>query len=151
MTRDARELGKAVILLVIAAHVGMALAVADDMVLCVAEDGRVSIEEAEAGRCVNTHEVSCSTDAEPARDDCRSSSDACCGICLDIPISFSSPRALQVPMPNDAGEGPAVALDLSGSFDTLAQDSPGARIETPEVDPVARSALEDLRTVVLII
>jgi len=125
-------------------------ALADEIVLCVAEDGRISVEEAREGRCVNSHDTPCSDPSAAGEAGCPSMGD-CCGSCLDLPISVSSPHAEHVPAAAGLSDDTAAPAGLCESVDMLTHDSPAQYADSPGVNPVARSALKILRSTVIII
>lgn len=141
--------GKIACVALIAMYVLPGLAISDDLVLCMAEDGRMSVEEAKGGRCVSAHDAPCG-DADEGAAGCPASPRECCGSCLDIPISLSSPHAIKVPAAVEAGPGPTVVLAACGAFYMVMPDLPCTSARRPDVNPVARSALSLIRTVVII-
>ena len=143
--------GKIAALVALAIYLVPGFALADEMVLCVAEDGRISLEEAREGRCVNSHDTPCSESSGQEESTCPSSPRDCCGTCLDLPISISSPHDQQVPVAAGISNGTAAPAGLSEPVDTLTHDSPAQYADSPGVNPVARSALKILRSTVIII
>lgn len=150
MRRLIRRQGKIAAVLLVAAYLSPGFALADEMVLCVAEDGRISVEEARGGRCVNSHDTPCGEASGAEEGSCPSSGD-CCGSCLDLPIPVFSPHAKQVPAAKVLSHDPTALVGPCDSVDTLNDDSPVLHAGSPGVDPVARSALRILRSVVIII
>ncbi len=124
-------------------------AVADEVVLCVSADGRVSVEEAMGGRCLTSHDTACSEPTGREEGSCPAQPD-CCGSCLDLPVSVSSTHDQQVPAAGGLSHD-APPAGPCGPVHTVTDDFPASYAGSPGVNPVARSALKILRTAVLII
>jgi len=143
--------GKIAALVALAIYLIAGFALADEMVLCVAEDGRVSLEEAREGRCVNSHDTPCGESSGQEESACPSSPDDCCGTCLDFPISVSSPHDQQVPAAAGVSHDAGAQAGLMEPVDILTHDSPVLCADSPGVNPIARSTLKILRSTVIII
>lgn len=138
-------------LVMMAFHLVAGFVYTDDMVLCVAENGRISIEEAEEGKCTTSHDDACAETRDGAPAACRWSRGGCCGSCLDIPISLSSSDSHQVPASGELSSGRVPSASPCQTVLILTDSSTVGRPDAPDVTPVARSALTMLRTAVIII
>lgn len=143
--------GRVAALVALALYLLPGFALADEMVLCVAEDGSVSFEEAREGRCVNSHDEPCGEASGRDDEECPSSPDDCCGSCLDLPVSIGSRHDHKVPAaggPTDFGSSPECLPVAAGA---PADESPVTAADSPGIIPVARSALKILRSTVIIV
>jgi hypothetical protein len=138
-------------LALVAVYLLPGLALADDLVLCVSEDGRVSVEEARKGRCSSSHDAPHQGGRHEGEDSCLSSQKHCCGSCLDIPMTSSSSQAQQVPDDKGDSRGPNAAACACDRIDTQIDSSLTVSADSPGVLAVARSTLRILRSVVIVI
>jgi hypothetical protein len=152
VTRLADRMSKAAALTLIAVYMMSGFALADDTVICVAENGRVSLlAEAHAGRCVDSHRVSHSSEPGEAEDTCLSARHACRGSCVDIPVSSSTSQAQQVPEGQHSSQSPVASPCICDSFDGDVDGSHASGAAPCGAATVARSALMILRSVVIVI
>lgn len=151
MKRLTDRIGKLAALGVIAVYLIPGFALADELVLCVAEDGRISFEEAHKGRCVSSHDASHEHGPGEEEETSLTSRRDCCGSCFDIPISSPTASAQQVPDGRDSSKNPVAQVSICDPVDSDLSSPPASRAESPGADPVARSALTILRSVVIVI
>ena len=136
---------------VIAVYIVPGLAFPDDVVLCVGEDGRVAVREARGGRCASSHAATHHHDSGFCEEDSSLALPRdCCKTCLDIPVSSSS-QPQQVPEEQGSRQGqfPSPGISERVDYDV---DSMLARCgDSAGIIPNARSALQILRSVVILI
>jgi hypothetical protein len=138
-------------LVLVAVYLLPGFVLADDLVLCVSEDGCISVEVSRGGRCRNSHDASHHREAREREDSCLSSQEHCCGSCLDIPMTSSSSQAQQVPGDQGDSRDPVASLGSCDRTDIEIQNSPAVRAESHGVKAAAGSTLKILRSVVIVI
>ena len=139
------------VLAALAIYVLPGLALADEMVLCVAGDGRMSLEAARDGRCVNSHDEPCREPSGGEEGTCPSRPAGCCGPCLDVPISLTIQHEHHVSAPGGLAHEETPPAGPCDDIQTLTQHLPALSAGSPGISPVARSALDLLRTTVIVI
>lgn len=136
---------------IIAVYIVPGLAFPDEVVLCVGEDGRVAVKEARGGHCAASHAATHHRNSGTYEEDSYLTRPRdCCKTCLDIPVSSSS-QPQQVPEKQSSHGDQVASPGVCERVDFDVDSMPVRCGNSAGIIPIARSALQILRSVVILI